>query len=152
MKKQLPAMSPIRKRSFLLFELIISLALITLCLFPLIQTHAQLRKQNQKEIETIQVEQLAQEAFCYLKEKLYEHEIPWKKIKKEIRGTLDKDFTCWLGPKMAKKLTCNYRFEKIERRSKHGSSGLVIQIELEFLPIKTKFHRTLFIQGRGLAA
>lgn len=73
-----------RKRSFLLIELIISLFLITLCLFPLFKPFLNMQRfemQKRKEIAAFREDR---ERFCKAKEDLFEHKYSWKELQKGI--------------------------------------------------------------------
>lgn len=139
-------MRSIRKRSFLLFELLVSLTLIVLCIFPLIKPHVFMRKADWRNLEEIQLERVAQEAFCLLKQELYENkETSWNALHKGFQGKLSEKLTSRLG----KIYTCNYEIKKIESTTKQSTkSGLVVEVLLHFNPSdhQKTFQRTLYIE------
>lgn len=98
----------IRKRSFLLFELLLSLTLLLLCLFPLLKTHLGLAQGEGKEIAALK-EVVKQEAdLCLLKTQLYERKVSWEKLIKgvELEG---------------------YSLKKIDQVYKHnGEKGILL--------------------------
>lgn len=146
-------MPSIRKRSFLLFELLISLALIVLCLFPMIKPHAQMRKAQIKQLEEMQMQRIVQEAFCVLKQKLYENkEHTFSELMVDAKGTLDKTFTLSIGADKTKELNCLYVLkhrEHFDKRSQN-KTGLTLDVELTFTPESHPnqvYKRTLYLEG-----
>ncbi|MCH9625191.1 MAG: hypothetical protein S4CHLAM123_03610 [Chlamydiales bacterium] len=127
---------PIQKRSFLLFELLISLALITLCLLPLIHPHIAMRKSELQNLETIQLEQHAQTAFCSVKQKIYENrEYPWDTLlNKTIKDSLVDPFYVYLDQEEPRIYTCHYTLQAVETANKNSTSknALVLEINLTF--------------------
>ena len=73
---------PIRKRSYLLLEIVISLALISLCLLPLIRPHLKIKQSQASYTKEIDAFPRFQNAFCQVKELLYEQQISWKDLNK----------------------------------------------------------------------
>ena len=143
-----------QKRSFLLFELLISLALIALCLFPLIKPHAAMRKGQLDHLIEMQLEQVNQAAFCTFKKMLYENRGPaWKQLQKETRGTLEKTFYIYTGKKSAIPITCVYKTERLDSTTKKKTStkALVIDVQLIFTMPQHKertFSHTLYLEQR----
>ncbi len=70
----------IRKKTFLLFEILIALLLVSICLTALIERPIQGYISEWKLCKEIEGERLANLAFCEIKEKLLKNEIPWDKI------------------------------------------------------------------------
>jgi hypothetical protein len=143
-------MPTIRKRSFLLFELLVSLALVLLCLFPLIKPHASMRKAASKQMEQMQMQRVAQTAFCTLKQMLYENkEHTWGDLMHGTEGKLAELFTIFTGEKITKTLSCNYTIKQIDHSDKTKKSGLVIEIALNFTPCTNDeylYTRTLYLE------
>lgn len=69
-----------KKRSFLLLEVLIALSLVILCSVPLVNQPLKLYKKEIKNLETMEMERLADWTFTEVKEILLKNEIPWKKI------------------------------------------------------------------------
>ncbi|MCH9608553.1 MAG: hypothetical protein S4CHLAM45_11310 [Chlamydiales bacterium] len=63
----------IRKRSFLLLEIVLSLALIALCLFPLVKPHLAIKKEEYAYVQKLKQRPLLQNARCQFLEDLYSH-------------------------------------------------------------------------------
>lgn len=77
-------MRPIRKRSFLLLELVISLALIMLCLFPLLRPNLQLYQLSKKRLAASENFSKNSLLLCKIKRELFEAKYSWEELKKGI--------------------------------------------------------------------
>lgn len=150
MKKTMSVMFPTQKRSFLLFELLVSLTLIVLCLFPLIKPHTSIRKEEQAFLYEMQLERLAQEAFCILKEDLYNNKLSWNSLRKGCSGTLDHEFSLTTGAKKIKHVSCNYIIQVIDHcEKKSNKNGLLLAVDLEFQlndGLQHLYERTLYLE------
>lgn len=151
MFKREAAARRIRKRSFLLFELLISLALITLCLFPLIQPLAAMRKEEYKYLEEIQLERIAQNAFCELKTILYENKTHrWEQLASEVSAQLPNPFYIAAGMNLDRAYHCNYTLKHRDdaRKPSLKKIGRVIDVDLNLTSgtITHSFHHTLFLE------
>ena len=144
----------IRKRSFLLFELLISLTLIALCLFPLIKPHVAMRKSQLENLISMQLEQVNQEAFCLFKEELYQNKGPsWENLYKGTEGILNKEFDIYTGKDSVVPLTCEYKVSYLDSVNKISTStkALVVKVDLIFRsPHSTfdPFSHTLYLELR----
>lgn len=69
-----------KKRTFLLFEILIAFFLVALCAVPLVRQPLQFYRSEMKSLEQLERERLADWTFTEIKEKLLKTEIPWKKI------------------------------------------------------------------------
>lgn len=69
-----------KKRSFLLLEVLIAFLLVTLCLVPLVKQPLKLYKEEMAYLEQMEKERLADWTFTEVKELLLKNEIPWEKI------------------------------------------------------------------------
>ncbi len=118
---------PIRKQSFLLFELLLSMGLVLLCLFPLIQTHMGIAKAEQAEIRTLEQRFYVQEAVCALKKRLHEHEFTWEQLMQNVKEE-------------------HLTLTKLEQSTKKGApeSGLVLLATFSF-DEETTYERTLYV-------
>lgn len=68
------------KRSFLLFEVLIAIFLVSLCLIPLIRSPIKNYRYELKLLEEMEGERWAEWSFSEIKEKLLNNDIPWEKI------------------------------------------------------------------------
>lgn len=85
---------PIRKKYSLLIELLVALALVVMCLFPLLTPHFRMQKELFKRSEQMQLHRLAETAALEVKVQLYENIYPWKKLNSAtpVKGTLEEVF------------------------------------------------------------
>jgi hypothetical protein len=140
----------IRKRSFLLFELLICLALITLCLFPLITPHAKMHRADLHYLEEIQLERIADQAFSQIKVRLYENQHPWEMLLEEA---LEETFPIYTSKDFVKWVSCHYTTQFLEKADKPSlnKTGIVICITMRFSPSLLEnrpFTRTLYLEER----
>ncbi len=77
-----------KKRSFLLLEILIAFFLVTLCIVPLVRQPLSLYRSELERLEAMEKERLADWTFTEVKEMLLKNEIPWEKIpnKSETAG------------------------------------------------------------------
>ena len=122
------------------------MALLTLCLFPLIQSHAGMRRAERGQLAQMQLTLLAQEAFCLLKVELYENTITWAALETGCQGKLDHEFSVALGKNANKTLHCHYTIMKQNLVTKQNKQGLVVVVDLHFLPGNYHFERTLYLE------
>lgn len=69
-----------KKRTFLLLEILIAFFLVSLCAIPLVTGPLKLHRQQTLQLVELEKERLADWTFCEIKEMLLKNEIPWKKI------------------------------------------------------------------------
>lgn len=69
-----------KKRSFLLLEILIAFSLVTICIIPLVRQPLKLYKEEMECLEKMEMERLADWTFTEVKEILLKKEIPWEKI------------------------------------------------------------------------
>lgn len=69
-----------RKQHFLLFEILIGLALVTACIAPLVKNSISLYRAETERLENLELERLADWTFSEIKEMLLKNEIPWSKL------------------------------------------------------------------------
>lgn len=69
-----------KKRTFLLFEILIAFLLVVLCAVPLVSQPLKLYRSEMKFLEQLERERLADWTFSEIKEMLLKNEIRWEKI------------------------------------------------------------------------
>jgi len=110
---------PIRRKSYLLLEVLISLGLVLLCLFPLVKPLVHIRLQTTLALEETRLERLASLAFIEVKQRLYEHQYSWDELRKGIEDELSpitltiKDTKT--GNEQSKTIHRHFVIEKIDR-------------------------------------
>lgn len=153
MYNRTPPQRSIRKRSFLLFELLISLTLITLCFVPLVKSQFLVRLATLNQLQEMQLERAAQAAFCELKTKLYEKEHDWKAlIEQNPSGVLSQYQIC-TGKNNFVSYACRYTISHplfaIANKPSQNKVGLIIDVDLLFISPQDKkfsFRRTLYLE------
>lgn len=120
-----------KKKTFLLLEVLIALFLVTLCIVPLTGYPIYMFKREQAKLERLEKEQLADWIFSELKERFLKNEIPWEKIpiKNQVIGPFslpDIKIKC-----PAKTLHCSYKLRgKGEKKGKNGEEFRLIYLNL----------------------
>jgi hypothetical protein len=69
-----------KKKSFILFEVLIAFVIVLLCAVPLVKQPLKLYRSELIFLEQMERERLADWTFTEIKEKLLKNEIPWEKI------------------------------------------------------------------------
>jgi hypothetical protein len=69
-----------KKRTFLLLEILITFSLLTICSVPLVKQPLKLYKDEMAHLEKMELERLADWSFTEIKEILLKNGIPWDKI------------------------------------------------------------------------
>lgn len=144
----------IRKRSFLLFELLISLLLISMCLLPLLKPHVWIRREEVKSLIEMQLERAHQTAFCQLKQELWERFQPsWESLENSFSGrSLDHPFFIWTGEKEPLPFSCIYSAELMEsiRKPSQSKNAMVVRFAFTFLSPKQEtfgpYCHTLYLE------
>lgn len=80
-----------KKRTFLLLEILIAFVLVAICLIPLVKQPLKLYKEEIAYLERMEQERLADWTFTEVKEMLLKNEIPWEKI--PAKGGISKPFS-----------------------------------------------------------
>lgn len=121
----------IRKRSYLLLEIFLSLTLIVLCFFPLIKPHTAIKKADLALITKLKSHRQFNNAYVQLLEKLYNHKYSWKQLREGFSDKLE------IG---------SFTITPLHETTKTSSQrrGLLLSIEL-FLEGSSR-HHTLFIE------
>lgn len=80
-------MFDMKKRSFILIEILLAFVLVTICSIPLIRQPLKLYRLEIETLEQIERERLADWTFSEIKEKLFKNEISWEKIPQKNEKT-----------------------------------------------------------------
>jgi hypothetical protein len=75
-----------RKRNFLLLEVLIALSLLTICLVPLVKQPLKLYKKEIEHLEDLELERVADWTFMEVKEMFLKGEISWNRLPDHIWG------------------------------------------------------------------
>lgn len=79
----------IHKRCMLMLEVLIAMAIVALCLLPLISPHVLVYKSQKEFTHSIQMARKANELFGEVLERLHKNEIPWQAIQERHFIPLD---------------------------------------------------------------
>lgn len=84
-------MTPKKKHSYLLLELLIALSILMLCLQPLIQTPFTCLQKQRKDLLQLHLHKKGEELLQFVEENLRTQKIPWKLLVKSQEGPIDLD-------------------------------------------------------------
>lgn len=70
----------VTKRPFLLLEVLIALALVALCMLPLVYPHFWMVKKEKSAVQMIKEDAKVGLVYIHLLEKLYMNELPWERL------------------------------------------------------------------------
>lgn len=126
----------VRKRSILLLEVLISLALVVLCIFPLLAPHVYILKAQYQFNHKIALDQIVGKVYVRILEKLYQNEIPWTAIENKQTFEIDEDMESAAGIDKNFGYKGTYRLSIIRDKGGEGYpiSSNVIEATLTFLP------------------
>ena len=116
----------------------------------MIKPHAKMCKADREYLEAMQLERVAQDAFCHIKERLYENNTHrWEDLLEECSGELDDPFLIWTGKGKGKEVICHYTTHPLDRVNKISQNkvGLLLQVTLHFPGTATPpFGRTIYLE------
>lgn len=70
----------VRKRPFLLLEVLIAFVLIVMCMLPLITPHTAILKSQRQFVDRIELDHVVNLLFADIYASLYRNEIPWESV------------------------------------------------------------------------
>jgi len=105
-----------------------------------------MRREERKLLQEMQMERIAQSAFCILKQKLYENkDHTWDDFLHSTQGQLG-SFTITTGVETKKEVICSYVITRVNHcNKKNEKSGLVVEVNLTF-DQSWQFQRTLYLE------
>lgn len=133
-----------KKKTFLLLEILIAILLVSICLIPLVQSPILSYRAEMSLIEEMEGERIAEWTFSEIKDKLLNHEIPWEKL-----PTLDNKTSLISLPPMTIDIP-GAKLKKIERAfvlrcnkkgEKEGVNGEIyrmLHVDIYFTPKLTQ--------------
>lgn len=125
-------MKRLKKKPFLLFELLLSFTLLVLIFFPMLKTHFAIANEEIKTVEKMEFERMGRNIFSFIEEQLYENRFhTFDELKKGIQGEIKKPLHSHFG----KKYCARYQVIPIECVTKrsNGERYLVFDIELSII-------------------
>ncbi len=140
-------MSRLFRRYYLLLEVLIALALISLCALPLMRTHTELARADFEALLALQLELCAEKAFAELRVKLYQHNPGADAItkRKVAKGELSRLSVKRDPKKGAVEITPTYEIELVEEKKK-GNRAIfrLYQIAIGFREFDKTYEYNLF--------
>lgn len=128
-----------RRKTYLLFELLIAASLLALCAVPLIRNPMHMAREEVAAFERIELERVSELAFAKVLEKLYSNEIPWEafqhqtlpevpsiveKVSLELPGIVKRSFD--------KKI---YLWTRAQKEGPENEDVRLVGIKITFAPI-----------------
>lgn len=128
------------KHSFLLFEVLIAIFLVSLCLIPLIRSPIENYRNELQLLKEMEGERWAEWSFSEIKEKLLNNDIPWEKI--PLPGTVSSQFHLspitleipGMPPKTVQRSFSLRCTKKSEKETKNKEIYRLLWIDLYFSP------------------
>ena len=120
------------RRHSLLLEVLISFAIIALCILPLLYPHIYILKAQQEMIRTVELDHVVNLIYANTLEKLYLNQISWDAIesKKEIPIDPEQVKSCGFGCPLP--YTGTYQFVEIKHKPKKITEKALYLFELVF--------------------
>lgn len=130
------ALGRVKKRYMILLEVMIALALIALCVIPLLAPHAFLLKQQRKFISTVELDHAVNLLYVEVLEKMYEKKISWQSIQEGVVFPVEEEALKRVNGGKALPFVGSYRFEKGDSKfnvKEHWGTNL-LKLTFTFLP------------------
>lgn len=128
-----------RKRPFILLEILIALTLVILCAIPLIIQPIKAYRFEMKSLEEVEGERLADWTFSEIKEEMLKNSISWDKLPSlnETTGPFSLvDGTIQLPGREPKKIKRSFMlFGKGEKKGERGQAYRMLYVKIEFDPV-----------------
>lgn len=123
-----------------LMEVMIALALIVMCILPLISPHAFLLLQQKKFISTIKLDHAVNLLYVDLLEKLHKNEIPWVSIQDGVIFPIDELLLRRLNHDQTVPFKGSFRIHELKGKSndKERWGVHLIKITFSFVPMDFK--------------
>jgi len=140
-----------KKRPYLLLEVIISMILVSLFLFPILSPHVYILRAQQKAIETMQNDHVANRLYVHILRELYENRIPISALLEEQTLTIQDATLRDLGfESFAKNYQIAYRFEEEKHKPKddpyqHYLFNLFLILKQKPSSKETTYHFSFFL-------
>lgn len=130
-----------RKRSFLLLELLVAIAILGLCALPLARIPLNTIQQGIESSYRVGMHRLGDLAFADIKEKVYKHEISWDELSHPFNKkylVLSDQIDLSLKPLGSKKFLRRIFLYSTGKKDKQGIEWRKVTCRVEFTPKKAK--------------
>lgn len=129
----------IRKRPFLLLEVLISFVIVVACILPMIYPHVMMYKSKKQFVDSIHNDHIVNLLYVDILEKLQRNEIAWQDIENGKQLSLEK-------PGMQ----ASYRFEE-KHKTPDASGFSVALLDLTIVFSNKEYKYKIFAGRRGYA-
>lgn len=125
------------KRPVLLLEVLIALALVVLCIFPLMAPHASILKAQYQFNHRVAMDQAVNRVYARILEKVYRNEIPWKAFEEKRVFPFEEDLLNGLEGGSGLGYQGSYQFSILRTKGgkEHPLTANVIGVTLTFEPL-----------------
>jgi hypothetical protein len=128
----------VKKRHMILLEVMIALALIALCVLPLLAPHAFLLKQQKQFISTIELDHMVNLLYADTVERLHRQEIAWQSIQEKTVFPVDASTYARIHYDKTLPFTGSYRFEDSKHKINDKENWGVHLLKLVFTFVPTQ--------------
>lgn len=106
----------ISRRHMILLEILIALALITLCILPLLTPHVAMIKQQKKFINEMKLDHTVHLLYVDVLEQMQQNKISWAQIAEKKPIPIDDAMWTRIGANSPPHLKGSYRFDEVKRK------------------------------------
>lgn len=104
------------KRYMILLEILIALALVTLCILPLLTPHVAMIKQQKKFISEMKLDHLVHLLYVDMLEQMQQNKISWTLINDQNPIPIDEAMWQRIGESPPPNLKGSYRFGEVKKK------------------------------------
>jgi len=126
-----------RRRHMILLEVLISFALIVLCILPLLYPHVYMLRVQKQFVQTVELDHLVNLMYVEVLEKLYTNEISWNDIEGKRVFPIDSALLQKIGQTSEKSrfpFTGTYQFKEIRHKENEGLYASLLSLTFTFTP------------------
>lgn len=132
----------LKKQPFILFELLIAIALISFTALPFIHYPFVYLKNEVRSLKRMELERIVETALIDTKAKLYQHEVSWEALTRQKKASLpdiDEKVTFQLPPNIKETfLKKVYFWQAKHKKEEGGQEKFLIHVQTTFTPEKQK--------------
>jgi type II secretory pathway pseudopilin PulG len=134
-----------KKRSFLLIEVLLAIALIGLCAYPLLAPHFMIAQTEIKSLEQRKLERVADQTYAELVQGLYENTVPslngvdkvhWKSFDSTIQGSFLEPAMITMNDGRVVKFLRKYEIAQVlegRKKDKKSEQYRLLEVHLKFI-------------------
>ena len=135
-------MKKYKKRHLLLLEVMIAIALIVICVIPLISPHLFVLKYQREFVDKVELDHLVNLLYADFSEKMYKNEISWDQIAGKQEHEIDEHLLRRVGYTKKLPFKGTYRFGEVKHKPKppQDFSVYLVTLDFTFSPEELKYH------------